>query len=287
LRECVVAIFPIESEHLIAQLHRLEVVVMDRHDDASPGQAGGSDPAANTGEDPDLDARPQRVGRRVRSVEAAAVAGGIYAVLAVVGLSLLSRYPSLDQTEDEITAWFDDSANQSSLIIGLNLVAVSSIAFLWFVAVIRRRLGDLEDRFFGTVFFGSAIVYVAIWLVGGAVLAGPALATARINSGSVSRASASLAGGIGASRLLVVAPRVQAVFVLTTSTLILRSRVLPSWLAIVGYVIAAGMFFFPLVMEPLGLGFPTWVFVVSLVIFLRRPTGRRNSATEPNGSNST
>jgi hypothetical protein len=69
--------------------------------------------------------------------------------------------------------------------------------------------------------------------------------------------------------------------------LILRSRVLPSWLAVVGYVIAGGMFFFPLVMEPLGLGFPTWVFVVSIVIFLYRPTGRRSSATESNGSHST
>jgi hypothetical protein len=259
---------------------------MDQHDDATPGHADDSEPAANTSEDPDRDARPQRVGRRVRSLEAAAIAGGIYAVLAVVAVSLLSRYPSLDQTDDEITAWFDDSANQSSLILGLNLVAVSSVAFLWFVAVIRRRLGDLEDRFFGTVFFGSSIVYVAIWLVGGAVLAGPALATTTLDAGSVSEASASLAAGIGAGLLLVVAPRVQAVFVLTTSTLIMRSRVLPSWLAIVGYVIAVVMFVFPLVAEPLGLGFPTWVFIVSIVIFLHRPTGTRDSATEPDGSRS-
>ncbi len=282
----MVVTFPIKSEHLIAQLHRLEVVLMDQHDHASPGQAGDGDPAANAGKDPDRDARPQRVERRVRSIEAAAVAGGAYAVLSVVGLSLLSRYPSLDQTDDEITAWFDDSANQSSLILGLNLLAVSSIAFLWFVAVIRRRLGDLEDRFFGTVFFGSAIAYVAIGLVGGAVLAGPALATTRINSGSVSEASASLAAGIGASLLLVVAPRVQAVFVLTTSTLILRSRVLPSWLAVVGYAIAAGMFFFPLVAEPLRVAFPTWVFVVSLVIFLYRLPVSRDSAPESNGAES-
>jgi len=260
---------------------------MDRRDNAAPGHADDSEPAANTAGDPDLDARPQRVGRHVRSLEAAAIAGGIYAVLAVVAVSLLSRYPSLDQTEEEITAWFDHSANQSSLIIGLNLVAVSSIAFLWFVAVTRRRLGDLEDRFFGTVFFGSAIVYVAIWLVGGAVLAGPAVATTTLDAGSVSEASASLAAGIGAGLLLVVAPRVQAVFVLTTSTLILRSRVLPSWLAVVGYVIAVVMFVFPLVVEPVGLGFPTWVFVVSIVIFLHRPTGTRDSATEPNGSRST
>jgi hypothetical protein len=283
---CMVLSRRMRLDELMAQLHLLEVVVMGRHCDTAPGQAGDGEPSAIAAEDQNLEARGQRVGRQVRSVEAAAVAGGVYSVLAVVGMLLLSRFPSLDGTEEEITAWFDDSANRSSSILGLNLVAVSSIAFLWFVAVIRRRLGDLEDRFFGTVFFGSAIVYVAIWLAGGAVLAGPAMAATVLDSGSVSEASASLAAGVGAGLLLVVAPRIQAVFVLTTSTLILRSRILPRWLAIVGYVIAVGMFVFPLVAEPLGLGFPAWVLVVSIVIFLRRPTGKSDPETEPEGSRS-
>jgi hypothetical protein len=244
---------------------------MDRHDHDGPDRPGDDDSAAASGSQPDLDARQQRFRRRVRSLEAAAVAGVLYAVLAIAGLLLLSQYPSLDQSDEEITKWFDDSANQSSLILGLNLVAVSSIAFLWFVAVIRRRVGDLEDRFFGTVFLGSGIAYVAIWLVAGAALAGPAVATNVLDSGSVSEASASLAAGFGAGLLLVVAPRVQAVFVLTTATVILRSRILPRWLAIVGYVAAVAMFLFPLVADPVGLVFPIWVAAVSIVIFVDRP----------------
>ena len=66
------------------------------------------------------------------------MAGGIYAVLAVIALGLLSRFPSVALADDEITVWFDDATNQSWLIVGLNLVALSSIAFLWFVAVIRQ-----------------------------------------------------------------------------------------------------------------------------------------------------
>ena len=194
-----------------------------------------------------------------------------YAVLAIGGLLLLSQFPSLDQSNEEITRWFDDSVNQSSLIIGLNLVAVSSVAFLWFVAVIRRRVGDLEDRFFSTVFIGSGMAYVAIWLVAGAVLAGPAVAASVLDARSVTEASASLAAGIGAGLLLIVAPRVQAVFVLTTSTVILRSRILPRWLAIVGYIVAVAMFLFPLVADPIGLVFPIWVATVSIAIFVHRP----------------
>ena len=30
------------------------------------------------------------------------------------------------------------------------------VAFLWFVGVLRDRLGGLEDRFFATVFLGAA-----------------------------------------------------------------------------------------------------------------------------------
>jgi len=95
-------------------------------------------------------ARPRVDGAsvKVRSVEAAAVAGIGYSVLAVLALTRMSSYPSLDQTNAELTAWFDDDGNQVMLGGALGLASVSAIAFLWFVAVIRRRLGDREDRFF-------------------------------------------------------------------------------------------------------------------------------------------
>ena len=97
-------------------------------------------------------------------------------MLAIAAWELLTRSPQSALTDQEVSAWFGDPTNRSLLILGLNLAAVSSVLFLWFVAVIRRRLGDREDRFFATVFFGSAIVYVAIWLVSAASLAAPAVA---------------------------------------------------------------------------------------------------------------
>ena len=137
--------------------------------------------------------------------------------------------------------------------------------------MIRRRLGDREDRFFATVFLSSGIAYVAVWLVGAGVLAAPAVAMTQLDVASVSRESATLAGGISGSMILVVAPRLQAVFIFSTSTVILRSRVLPSWLAIVGYVSGLMLFVVPLVTQPVGLAFPVWVFIVSVVMMLKRP----------------
>jgi hypothetical protein len=209
--------------------------------------------------------------RRARSVEAAAIAGVVYAVFTVLALIRLSRYPSLDLGDEELAAWFDDDAHQAWLIGALSLASIGSIAFLWFVAVIRRRLGDLEDKFFSTVFLGSGIVYVAVWLVGAGALAAPAAAMVQLDAAAVSPASASLAGGIGSSLILVVAPRLQAVFIFSTSTVIMQSQVLPSWLAILGYVSGLMLFVFPLVTQPAGLVFPAWVFIVSVVMMVKRP----------------
>ncbi len=41
------------------------------------------------------------------------------------------------------------------MVLALNLVPFAGIAFLWFIGVVRDRLGTYEDRFFATVFFGS------------------------------------------------------------------------------------------------------------------------------------
>ena len=217
----------------------------------------------------DLENRP--AAERARSVEAAALAGIAYSILAVVALTRISSYPSLDLPESDLTAWFDDDANQALLVGSLGLASVSAIAFLWFVAVIRRRLGEREDRFFATVFFGSGIAYVVIWLVGAAVLAGPAIAMTVLDAAEVSPASASLAGGVGAALLLVVAPRIEAVFIFTTSTVILRGQVLPNWLALVGYGAGTVMFLAPIIYPPLAYVFPVWVFAVSVVLLFLRP----------------
>lgn len=209
---------------------------------------------------------------RVRSIEAAAVAGILYAVLAVLALTRMSSYPSLSLSEAELTSWFDETENQIMLGGALTLASISAVAFLWFVAVIRRRLGDREDRFFATVFFGSGIAYVAVWLVGAAVLAGPAIAMTTLDAAEVTASSASLAGGVAAALVLVVAPRIQAVFIFTTSTVIKRSKVLPTWLAIVGYLAGLMMFLAPLVYVPLAYAFPVWVFLVSVVLLIVRPS---------------
>lgn len=208
----------------------------------------------------------------IRSIEAAAIAGIAYGVLAFVGLWLMFQYPELSLPETELVAWFQDQGNRTMLLLGLNLVSISSVAFLWFIAVVRRRLGDREDRFFTIAFLGSGIAFVAVWLAAAAALAAPAVAMDQADGATTSPASAALASGLNSALLAVIAPRLAAVFVLVVANLIRQTRVLPTWLAVASYVVGLGMLVVPIVARPVGFVFPAWVLLVSCVVLIDRPS---------------
>ena len=219
-------------------------------------------PTSVTNEQPE-----DRIVRRRWSIESAAIAGIVYAVGSSIALLLVLDFPAPDLPDAELTAWFADSGNRWRLLSGLNLGTLSAVAFLWFVGVLRNRIGDREDRFFGTVFYGSAILYAALWVAALAAAAAiPAAielfdAAVRVDSGA-----AGATGGTAAALLFIVAPRVQALFVLSTSTIFLRTNVAPKWLALIGYVFGIALFLVPVVAKPVGIGFPVWVFVASITV---------------------
>jgi hypothetical protein len=135
--------------------------------------------------------------------------------------------------------------------------------------VIRRRIGDREDRFFATVFFGSGILYVALLLVGSTALSALSVVTSGFDAPVPDRHDQMLAAGFGGALMLTVVPRIQAVFIITTSTLILRTGAFKRGIALFGYAIAVALLFIPILLEPIGLAFPIWVAVVSASLLIR------------------
>ena len=61
----------------------------------------------------------------------------------------------------------------------MNLIPFAGIAFLWFIGVLRDRIGEREDRFFATVFLGSGLLFVAMLFVAAAIAAGSSRACHR------------------------------------------------------------------------------------------------------------
>ena len=110
----------------------------------------------------------------MKTPRAAAIAGILFSVLLITGLLLFHLSVRADPLETG--AWLKTSSNKVAL--ALNLVPFAGIAFLWFIGVLRDRLGELEDRFFATVFLGSGLLFLAMLFASAAVAGGIIIAYA-------------------------------------------------------------------------------------------------------------
>ena len=82
--------------------------------------------------------------------------------------------------------------------------------------------------------------------------------------------------------LNVYAMRMAAVFTMATTTLAVRLRLIPRWLAVVGYLTAVALLLTVGVIPWLELLFPAWVFVFSvhiLFVTMRARTATPTAAT--------
>ena len=85
----------------------------------------------------------------------AAIAGIVFTVLMGIAYVLAQLAVPTDATERE---WLVERAELVQFALGL--VPFAGIAFLWFIGVVRDRIGALEDRFFSTVLLGSGLLYL-------------------------------------------------------------------------------------------------------------------------------
>lgn len=208
---------------------------------------------------------------RLRSVEAAALAGLLHAVLYVVAISILRQAPSPIRGDPFDQDWYLQTGNQRLMITGLNLLVLSTIAFLWFIAVIRRRVGDREERFFGTVFLSSALLLAGLWLVGAMVYTTPVFA-AYVFGHEPTGGDIAMWHGAAVATLLVLVARLQAVFILTATTVVRLAGTFPRWVVLVGYTTGLFLMFVPVPNALLHWVFPGWVALISALALIRSAT---------------
>jgi len=107
-------------------------------------------------------AAPILIARRWRSRRSAAIAGIIFAVLLLAGLTMIR----IALSESSLQVLETNAQRRSLIRLSLQLVPFAGIAFLWFIGVIREQLGDVEDRLFSTVFLGSGLLFLAMLFIG-------------------------------------------------------------------------------------------------------------------------
>ena len=216
----------------------------------------------------------------IRTPRAAALAGIVFSVLLITALVLIRR--AIPSNPDDAGKLLTDTSTRHSVVFALGLVPFSGIAFLWFVGVVRDLIGDAEDRFFATVFLGSGILFVAMLFASAALAGGLVSAAGKNGSTLVSSGAWSLGRHATFTLLTVFAMRMAAVFILSTSTILLRTRVAPRWLAISGYVFAAILLVTVGSLAWVELLFPIWVLVLSVYVLLEAP--RQGRAGAPGAS---
>jgi hypothetical protein len=79
----------------------------------------------------------------LRTPRAAAVSGIVFSALLIASLTLITL--STPQRIAIPGTWLQSPDRRAALSWALALVPFSGIAFLWFIGVIRDRLGQLED----------------------------------------------------------------------------------------------------------------------------------------------
>jgi hypothetical protein len=209
---------------------------------------------------PDGDgSRPVLPRRELTTPRSAAIAGILFAVLLTTSFVLLRL--SVPSRPEDAGAWLSDSSRRRSVRWALNLVPFAGIAFLWFIGVVRDRIGAFEDRFFSTVFLGSGLLFLASLFAATAVAGGLVTSYDTVPPGpdvwSFGRAATYAA-------LNVYTVKMAGVFMISTATISWRTGVLPRWLAVLGVVLAVGLLFVGGSAELASLLFPAWVLLVSL-----------------------
>jgi hypothetical protein len=142
-------------------------------------------------------------------------------------------------------------------------VPFSGIAFLWFIGVLRDRIGQYEDRFFATVFLGSGLMFVAMLFVASGVTAGLLADAAASRTESLTEIWG-LGRRIAAVVLQTYAMRMAAVFTVATATIGLRTRFMPPWLGYLGYAIALILLLVIDLTPWVQVLFPLWILLLSI-----------------------
>jgi hypothetical protein len=135
--------------------------------------------------------------------------------------------------------------------------------------LLRDRLCQKEDRFFATVFFGSALLFLAM-LFAAAALAGALILVASSAQPSELINSTTFRFVRAAAYVItnVYAIKMAGVFMISTSTVVIHTGIAPRWIAFLGYVLACillvGSYYISWSLAVL----PLWVFLLSIYILI-------------------
>ena len=200
----------------------------------------------------------------LKAPRAGAIAGIVFSILLIISL-VLTRL-SVPANPQDAGEWV--SSGGETVRLALNLLPFAGIAFLWFIGVLRDRMGEPEDRFFATVFLGSGLLFVAMLFVSSAVASG-VLILYRATPNKLIESGIYQFGRTVAYQIMnVYAMKMAGVFMISTCTASVRTKMFPRWMAFCGYALALWLLLSSGFLYWIPLVFPRWVLLISVHVLL-------------------
>jgi hypothetical protein len=206
----------------------------------------------------------------LKTPKAAAVAGILFSILIVVIFWMLRT--AIPDNPLEAGAWITTSTR--SVRFALNLVPFAGVLFLWFIGVLRDRLGIHEDRFFATVYLGSALLFLALLFASAAVIGAILLVFSDEPNEMLNSTTFHIARALAYNLMNIYAIKMAGVFMFSTSTVIIYTRMAPRWIALVGFALALVLLLGSYYISWSIALLPLWVMLLSVYVLLdnlRRP----------------
>jgi hypothetical protein len=238
---------------------------------APPATPKGTAPAAGPRRRSRSGGSRRRLSDTAKYARLSSISGVVFAALFVVAIVLVGSTPNLSASDADITAYY---ASSSTLLatVGLYLIPFAGIVFLWH-AHCTRLLIEARTASPSAIPYGlqlvSGVLFVVLLFAGtasaGAVALLKDLTSAPLPSADFVRGM--LAVGYG--MVFVYALRGAGMYALTTTTLLRNAMIMPTWLAVVSYLLALFLLLITTLHPAAVLVFPTWVVIVSVVIFIR------------------
>jgi hypothetical protein len=200
--------------------------------------------------------------RRLTTPRAAAIAGILFSLLFSTSLVLLRSAIPMNLTAG--TEWLETGSGRINT--AMILMPFAGIAFLWFIGVVRERIGKYEDQFFSTVFLGSGLLFLAMVFISMAI-AGGLIASYRLNAGeTVDIRIIYFARAVMIQLSNVYALRMASVFMISLGTIWWRTGLMPRWLAVITYLLALTLLLVINLNLWVTLIFPAWVLLIDIYI---------------------
>ena len=195
---------------------------------------------------------------------AAAVAGILFSVLLIICLVLVRL--SVPADPKDAGGWLTSSAKPVTL--ALNLVPFAGIAFLWFIGVIRDRLGEYEDKLFSTVFLGSGLLFLAMLFASAATAGGVLTAFQSMPQQVIDTGLYGYGRATTYELMNTYAIKMAGVFMISSCTLFARLKLAPRWMVLLGYALALCLLLSIGFISWISVVFPLWVLLISVYILI-------------------